>query len=110
LAEKNKPIRSKDGMILPSTKYGSKGYLAELVQEILQLQGFYDGEIDGQFYKASVDAQKDFQNSIKDKYSNIVVDGICGRKGYFYLVNEIEDSIERKKYEFKLDVYASPMA
>ena len=109
LIELEKNVRSRDGMILPSTKYGSKGYLAELVQEILQIQGFYEGEIDGQFYTSSVDALKAFQNSIKDKYPNIYVDGICGRKGYFYLINEIGDSILRNEYKFKLDVYASPM-
>ena len=108
----NLPIEekgSKDGMILTSVKMGTKGYLTELVEEILEYLGYEIGKIDGNFTANDVDMLKNFQSKIKDKYPNIVTDGVCGRKGYFYLINEIEDSEIRKRYEFKLNVYGSPI-
>jgi len=101
-------IRSKDGMILPSVKLGTKGYLTELVEELLQYLGYEIETIDGNFTSADVTELKKFQDDIKNKYPNIVIDGICGRKCYFYLINEILDSSGKKDYQFKLEVYGSP--
>lgn len=104
-----KPVeRSKDGMILPSVKLGSKGYLTELVEELLQYNG-QDIEVDGYFDEKDVEALKNFQRSIQYKYPNVVVDGICGRKGYYYLIQELQDVGERRDFQFKLEVFASPM-
>lgn len=103
-------IRSKDGMILPSVKLGTKGYLTEYVEEVLEYLGFDIDEVDGLFTASDVSALTAFQLAIKDKYPNIDIDGICGRKCYFYLTNEIPDSIDRDRYRFKLEVYGSPVS
>ena len=109
IASKKPTQRSVDGMILPSTKLGSTGYLAELVEELLTVLGYEIPAIDGVFNSVDVTELKKFQYAIKDKYPNIDIDGICGRKGYFYLISELTDSILKRDYQFKLEVYASPM-
>jgi hypothetical protein len=101
--------RSVDGMILPSTKLGTTGYLAELVEELLTVLGYDIPAIDGVFNSVDVTELKKFQYAIKDKYPNIDIDGICGRKCYFYLIEEITDSIERDEYFRKINIYASPV-
>jgi hypothetical protein len=101
--------RSEDGMILPSTKLGSTGYLAELVEELLIVLGYDIGKIDGVFNSTDVTELKKFQYAIKGKYPNIDVDGICGRKCYFYLIEELEDPIVRDEYFRKINIYASPV-
>ncbi len=109
IANKKPNQRSVDGMILPSTKLYSKGYLAELVEELLTVLNYNITAIDGYFDSNDVAELKKFQCDIKDEYPNIDIDGICGRKCYFYLIDKIEDSTTRRRYEFKLNVYASPM-
>lgn len=109
IASKKPTQRSVDGMILPSTKLGSTGYLPELVEELLTVLGYEIPKIDGVFNSVDVTELKKFQYAIKDKYPNIDIDGICGRKCYYYLINELEDSVLKKDYQFKLEVYASPV-
>lgn len=112
--EINKPVpnisipKGKDGMILPSVKLGTKGYLTELVEELLQYLGYEIDSIDGNFTTDDVNELKRFQEDIQNKYPNIDVDGICGRKCYFYLINEILDSSGKRDFQFKLEVYGSP--
>lgn len=110
LIKSKKPIeKGNSEMILSSVKLGTTGYLAELVEELLAVLGYNIDKIDGVFSSKDVTELKKFQYDIKDKYPNIDVDGICGRKCYFYLIDKIEDSAVRRRYEFKLDVYASPV-
>lgn len=113
IIEINKPnielIKEQSEMILPTTRLGSKGYLTELVEELLQIAGYEIEVVDGNFTQNDVTELKRFQSDIKDKYSNIVVDGSCGRKGYFYLINELDDSLLKTEYFMKLNIFASPI-
>jgi len=107
-------IESEDGMILPSTKVGSTGYLTELTEELLKLHG-YDVKVDGKLTAADATELDKFFKSIKDKYPNIIIETDplntkCGRKGYFYLIQEIADPATKADYQFKLQVYGSPIA
>jgi hypothetical protein len=98
-------------MILPSTKLGSTGYLTQWVEEVLIILGYGIADVDGVFSASDVTELKEFQLYLKNKYQDlpITVDGICGRQGYFYLNDEIEDSILRDSYWRKLNCYASPV-
>jgi hypothetical protein len=107
--EKNK--RSNDGMILPSTKLNSTGYLTQWVEEVLVILGYGVVDVDGVFDNNDVTELKEFQTYLKNTYPDlpIAVDGICGRQGYFYMNDEIQDSVLRDKYWRKLNCYASPV-
>ena len=60
IASKKPTQRSVDGMILPSTKLGSTGYLAELVEELLTVLGYDIPAIDGVFNSVDVTELKNF--------------------------------------------------
>ena len=103
--------RTQDGMILPSTKLNSTGYLTQWVEEVLIILGYDVVKVDGIFSSSDVVWLSKFQSDMKNKYPDlpIVIDGVCGRQGYFYLNDEIADSILRDKYWRKLNCYASPV-
>lgn len=103
--------RTQDGMILSATKLNSTGYLAQWVEEVLIILGYDVVKVDGIFSSSDVVWLSKFQSDMKNKYPDlpIVIDGVCGRQGYFYLNDEIADSILRDKYWRKLNCYASPV-
>jgi len=103
-------IERKDGMIIQTQTINNyERYLANLENELLWKLGYLKKEdITWSITQKTVDALKEFQTNIVNKYPNIIIDGKCGRQTFRYLIQEIPDSIERDNYRFALEIYASP--
>jgi hypothetical protein len=112
--------RGVDGMIIRtigSNETDNKsGYTILLVNELLYKNGFLAANKVGYAYtdytKAAAIA---FINFIKEGYPDDPVkqllksDGRIGRQTIRYLIEEIHDGVEREKYQFALEVMASPI-
>ena len=97
-------------MIIPTQTINSYDkYLAQLENELLWKLGYLkEEEITWSITQKTVDALKEFQTAIENKYPKIMVDGKCGRQMFRYLAQEIPDSIEKANYRFAIELYGSP--
>lgn len=112
--------RSVDGMIIKTIGFNDtdskSGYVVLLVNELLYKNGFLNADKVGYSYTDyTKNAAIAFIDFIRENYPDDPVkqllksDGRIGRQTIRYLIEEIHDEFEREKYQFALEVMASPI-
>ena len=80
-------------MSYPTLKYGDKGNDVKVLQAILQSQGFFDGEIAGNFLSKTLQSLQYFQQTHQGPDGQFLeVDGVVGPNTWWALENPVGDA------------------